>query len=542
MRALEKMIVVLPLAVVLASCGGSKGAVNGDEKATGGGAGAGEGEKTTPVTAAPAAGQVAPHFAEGNGAWIESPIQGTPIVSVRLLFYTGSIDDPAGKEGLTALTARLMAEGGTKRQSYAEILRALYPMATEIETSVDKEQTVFGADVHTDHVAQLMPILAEMIREPRLPDSDFARIRDDMVNDIEKRLRATDDEELGKELLNLIMYAKHPYGHFDGGTVKGLKAITVEDVRAHASKMFGKKRLLIGIGGAVTAAAKETLKTALAGLPEGQPRVAAIPRVAKPSKHEVVIADKPGKATAISIGFPHDAFRGHPDFSELGLVQSYIGEHRQFHGILMNEMREKRGLNYGDYAYVEKFIQDGWSRNVATNIARRQQHFEIWIRPVDPKDAVFSIRLALYLFNRMVNEGVTEHDVTDTKQFLAGYTRLWNITPARRLGFALDDHFYGTSQYLDAYRRDLEKMTAADVNAAIKKHLVSPGLKIAIIGPDAEALKSKLVSGEKSEKAYDFGGKIDESILKMDAAVSTYPLNLTPEDVRVVKADELFVE
>lgn len=39
---------------------------------------------------------------------------------------------------------------------------------------------------------------------------------------------------------------------------------------------------------------------------------------------------------------------------------SCFGEHRQFHGIWMTEMREKRGLNYGDYAHAESFLQEGW--------------------------------------------------------------------------------------------------------------------------------------------------------------------------------------
>jgi zinc protease len=304
--------------------------------------------------------------------------------------------------------------------------------------------------------------------------------------------------------------------------------------------MFGKKRLVIGLGGAVSAEARGMLEKALAGLPAGEPRLASLPVVDRPSRTEVLIAQKPGKAVAISIGFTHNALRGHPDFSELALVQSYFGEHRQFHGILMSEMREKRGLNYGDYAYVEKFIQDAWTRNAATNIARRQQHFEIWIRPVDPKDAVFSIRLALYLLNQLVREGVSEKGVEDTKQFLAGYTRLWDLTPSRRLGHALDEHFYGVKNYLDTYRSDLAKMTAAEVNAALKRHLIASPLKIAIVAPDAAALKKQLIEEEKSEKTYDFGGKVDEAILKMDQSVSVFPLNLEEPDVTTVKVEDLF--
>jgi zinc protease len=472
---------------------------------------------------------------------VEAPIPGTPSIAVRVLFYSGSADDPPGKEGLTRLCAHLMAEGGTKSMTYAELLKQLYPLAAEIEVKVEKEEAVFYANIHPDHVARFVPILAQVIKEPRFAEADFTRIKQDMINDIEKRLRATDDENFGKELLSSMIYDHgHPYGHFTGGTVEGIKAITLDDVRAHAAKVFGKKRMVIGIGGAFDAKAKESLAAALADVPEGEPRIASIPKPQKPSRTEVIIAEKPGKAIAISIGFAHDQHRGTPDFYDLGLVQSYFGEHRQFHGVLMSEMREKRGLNYGDYAYMEKFIQEGGSRTNQTNIARRQQHFEIWIRPVDPKDAVFSIRLAMYLLNRLVKLGVTEEKVGEMRQFLSGYTRLWDLTPARKLGYALDDQFYGIKDYLGGYRSALEKMHAQDVDAAIKRSLVAQPLKIAIIAPDAEALKAKLVSGEPSPKAYP--SKVADEVLKMDAEVVSYPLNLTPDQIKVVKADELFVK
>ena len=60
------------------------------------------------------------------------PSRGTPFVSFRFLFETGSRHDPAGKEGLAALTGALLAEGGTKTLSYEQLLERLYPMAAGI--------------------------------------------------------------------------------------------------------------------------------------------------------------------------------------------------------------------------------------------------------------------------------------------------------------------------------------------------------------------------------------------------------------------------
>ena len=48
----------------------------------------------------------------------------------------------------------------------------------------------------------------------------------------------------------------------------------------------------------------------------------------------------------------------------------------------MQDLRGKRGLNYGDYSYIEDFIQEGMSTFPVPNNPRRQQYFSIWIRPV----------------------------------------------------------------------------------------------------------------------------------------------------------------
>lgn len=520
-------------ALALASCGGPARAVNPAPAA-----GAASSPAMSPGE--PASRAADPHFAEGNAEVVESPMPGSGVIALRILFYTGSVDDPPGREGLTALTARLMAEGGTRSMTYPQVLRALYPLAAEIGVHVDREQTVFAAEVHPDNVARLIPILAELVKAPRLEEADFARLKSDALNDIEKRLRATDDENLGKAMLDLMLYPReHPYGHLVSGTVEGLRAITLDDVRAHAPRAFGRRRMLIGIGGDFDPKVRAALVAALADLPEGERRLASVPPAPRFARTRVLIAEKPAQATAISIGFPHEQRRGTPDFHALGLVQSYFGEHRQFHGVLMQEMREKRGLNYGDYAYVEKFIQEAGGRFALSNIARRRQHFEIWIRPVGPGDAVFSIRLARYLLGQLVHDGLSGKGLEDTRTFLLGYTRLWDLTAERRLGFALDDHFYGTRGYLESYREALPQLTPTTVNTVIARDLSPTSLAIAVVAADGQALKQKLLSGEHTMKTY--GAKVDDAVLAMDQAVSELPLGLEDGDITVVKADTLFV-
>src|SRR3989449_9257090 len=68
----------------------------------------------------------------------------SPLVSFRILFMTGSAFDPKGKEGLASLTASMLAEGGSRARTYAQITDAMYPLATSFQWQGDKEMTVFS--------------------------------------------------------------------------------------------------------------------------------------------------------------------------------------------------------------------------------------------------------------------------------------------------------------------------------------------------------------------------------------------------------------
>ena len=82
---------------------------------------------------------------------------------------------------------------------------------------VDKELTTFLARVHRDNLMTLLPIISDVLLHPRWDPEEFRRLRDVAVNDIEKRLRQGDDENLGKESLQELMFRQHPYGRLTLG-------------------------------------------------------------------------------------------------------------------------------------------------------------------------------------------------------------------------------------------------------------------------------------------------------------------------------------
>jgi zinc protease len=193
----------------------------------------------------------------------------SPLVSFRLLFMTGSASDPAGKEGVAALTASLLAEGGSRAMPYEQITEAFYPMAAGFASQVDKEMTVFSGTTHVDNLGKYYGIIRDMLLDPGFREDDFARLKSDAVNYLKTSLRQGNDEELGKEYLYQIIYAGHPYGHHNAGTVSSLERLTLDDVRAFYRANYTQANLVVGLAGGYPADFAAKVTADFAKLPAG---------------------------------------------------------------------------------------------------------------------------------------------------------------------------------------------------------------------------------------------------------------------------------
>jgi zinc protease len=468
------------------------------------------------------------------------PSDKTPFVSIRFLFATGSVDDPPGKEGLAAATGATLAEGGTRALSYEQLLAALYPMAAGIDVHVDREVTVIHGTVHRDHLDRYYELIRQVVLEPRFDAKEFERLKDDQRNNLVSGLRAVDDEGLGIESLASLLYAGHPYGRPVEGTVRGIDALRRDDVVGFHATRFTRRGLTVGLSGCIPGAFVERVARDLAALPERASASTRLPVPAARDGFDVLVVTKPARAWAISLGHPLSITRADDDFFPLFLANSYFGEHRTFNGALMAKMRSDRGLNYGDYSYVEHFVQDGASTFAAANVPRRSQAFTIWIRPVAAEHAHFAIRLAVREMRRLVRDGLTQAAFDETREFLLNYTKLWTQTPSRRLGFAMDGVFYGGKSLVDELGDRLPRMTVDDVNGAIGRHLRPESLSIAAIADagGAAAFVDALVSNAPSPIVYATPTRPD--VLTEDREIAVTPLPVVRARCRIVPAEAMF--
>ena len=472
--------------------------------------------------------------------FILKPVPDDPTISYRIWFKVGSQDDPPGKAGLAALTAKLISEGSTKKHRYEDILDLLFPMAGGYESSCTVEQTIIAGRIHKDNAAEFQPLFLDAILEPALLKEDFERIRSDMLSYLENTLRYASDEDLGKAVLYETIFAGTPYGHIAAGHVEGLKSITLDDVRSFYRTNYTHDLVTIGLGGGYDEGTVKTLRNALNKLPPGEGGAAADPPLFKPINGlQVTIVEKDAPATAISIGFPLDVLRGQADWYPLAVANSWFGEHRNSASHLYQVLRELRGLNYGDYSYLEHFRNGGELEFPLPNDARRNQIFEMWIRPMPHAWAHFALRGALRELKLLVDNGLTEEQVAEKRTALGKYVLHFAPTTMDRLGYALDDKFYGIDgSHLDIYRKRMQTITREEVNRAIKKHLQYENLQILIVTKNAKAFRDALLADKPSPISYPSPRPAE--VLKEDKQIAAYPLHIKPENIRIISGKDIF--
>lgn len=463
----------------------------------------------------------------------------SPIVSFRLLFNVGSASDPKGKEGVAQLTASMISGGGSRQMSYSQIMEAMYPMASGFASQVDKEMTVFYGQTHVDNLAKYYQITSDRLLNPGWREDDFTRLRQDAINFLKVNLRGNNDEELGKEALYNFIYEGHPYAHHNTGTVESLQKLTLDDVKKFYRENYTLANFVVGLAGGFPKGFDEKVQADFAAkLSAGQAQKREFPQPEKISGLEMQIIEKDTMATAISFGFPIPVTRSHADWPALLLAQAYFGQHRSSNSYLYQRLRQIRGLNYGDYAYIEYFPRGMFQFHPSPNLARQQQIFQVWIRPVEPKNGLFALRAGMYELDKLAKNGMTKEDFEATRQFLSKFVKVLTKAQDGQLGYAIDSRYYGIPSFTDYVPARLEKLTLEDVNRVIKKYLQAENMKIVIVTKDAEAFRKAAIENKPSPISYT--SLPPKEILEEDKVIEKYNLGFNPKSVEVVPVENVF--
>lgn len=485
-------------------------------------------------------GPIAVEEARQPARLVELADPSSPNVYLQAEIAAGSAWDPVGREGLAALVAQSLIDAGAGGRSSTEVRDALYPTGNDFDLVVDREHVSVRLRCHRDHAELCVDLFADAILEPAFDPGDFARLRDAAIYAVGDELLSS-EESLGYEFFDAVLWEGHPYGHPVQGRGGSLPTLTPELARAFHARHYVRSQVVVGIAGSWPEGTVEALRTRFEALPAAMPPELPLQQALPVEGRSLAIVDvgDGSQVTGFHFGHPVALDRNHPDYPAMTLAMTALGAHRQSFGRLFRILRTARGLNYGTYAYVEPYVQRGWSSLPENGVTRRQNHFYTWIRPTSIENGPFALRLAIAEVERLDQSGLEPQEFEDVRAYLKGWVPMLAQDPGRRLAFALDAEASGVPNLLTSLPTALDSLTLEQANEAIARHLEPENLKIVAVTGDPEGLRDRLLAPDPTPIAYR-DVTPDAAQAARDGEVAAWPLALEPDDVWIVDGQGLF--
>ena len=392
-----------------------------------------------------------------------------PLIEASALIRVGSKYEPLDKIGLAEITGRVLRTGGTKTKTGDQIDEELESIAAEISTYIDVSEGGAYMSAMKESFDQALSIFADILINPVFSEDKIELAKLEQKTAISRR----NDNPMAianREFIKLVYGPKSPYArHPEYETIDNIKR---EDIIAFHKKYFHPNNVILGVWGDFKT--KEMIKK--------------LERVFKDWKHEkidfppepeVKVDLKPSvnlirktdvNQTNIRIG--HIGIRrDNPDYFALQVLNEILGG--GFSSRLFKKVRSELGLAYAVWgAFIANYDHPGlFFAGCSTKSASTCQ----------------AIKAVINEIKKIVEEGVNDDELKKAKDSILN-SFVFNFDTKREIVERLMTYeYYGyPSDFLQKYKRNIEKVTKEDVLRVAKKYVHPDKLIILAVGNDKD--------------------------------------------------------
>jgi predicted Zn-dependent peptidase len=278
-----------------------------------------------------------------------------PVADFILLVRTGPESDPAGKPGLSSLTADLLTRGTATRSATA-IAEQEALLGVSLRISSTWDQTTIALHTPIAELDSALALFADVALHPAFAPAEVDRAKQDRVT----RLIELSDRGpfVAGRAFDAILYGSgQPYGRPPLGTETSIAGMTPGDLRAFYAAAFQPRNAVLIVAGDVKPGDVERRAHALFGgwAPQGSPAGTAAPggasggasAGASPPATIYLINKADAAQSSIRIGSVGVA-RSTPDYFPLLVLNTALGG--AFTSRLNQNLRETHGYTYGAFS------------------------------------------------------------------------------------------------------------------------------------------------------------------------------------------------
>ncbi len=265
-----------------------------------------------------------------------------PILTMRLICRGGENVVPPGKEGLAAMTARLLREG-TESRDAMKLADELSEIGASLGSSGGLESSSLSLSTLSRHEAKAMELFADVLLHPSFPEKDLVRIRTQRTAALLRR-RDSAVGIAGLVFPRLLYGSSHPYGRAQ--TIPSVEGISRDDAVHFFKKVFlPNNSALIVAGDTTPEAITAKLDEALRDWKPGESPERKYPDPPPPQPLTVYVVDKPALAQSVLAVGHVGVCRDTPDYFALLVMNGVLGGQS---GSRINlNLREDKGYTYG---------------------------------------------------------------------------------------------------------------------------------------------------------------------------------------------------
>lgn len=403
------------------------------------------------------------HWVAASGArvfFVES--RALPIIDIQVDFAAGAAYDPEEKKGIAGLTRGLM-DAGAGDMDEETLAGKLVDTGARLSGFTDLDRGGFSLRTLSSRAERdaALEIMRAVLQAPVFPEQALERERARVIAGI--REGDTRPDTIAAKRFSAAIFPSHPYGY--SATVESVGRITRDDLAAFHRTHFSAERSVVSIIGDLSREQAQAIAQRLTeGLPQGAAS-ASLPDQVLP-KRELLRIDHPATQSHVLVGMP-GMRRGDPDFFPL-LVGNYIFGGGGFVSRLTKEVREKRGFAYSVYSYFQPLRQPGaFQIGLQT---KREQTGE-------------ALRVVEATLDDFLTHGPTEEELNSAKRNLVDGFVLRLDSNRKILDHIAVIGFYGLPlDYLDAYPRQVERVTAAQIRDAFARRITRDNLVTVVVG------------------------------------------------------------
>jgi len=401
-------------------------------------------------------------FTLGNGMKVSlTPFGLVPKATVRLALRTGGIDESANEVWLSGLMADLMPEG-TATRGARDLAEEMAGMGGGLGIGAGDDLSNLQADVLSERAADLVRVIADVVRHPKFPESELPRIKQSRLRNLAVALSQPGVQASVK--FGEMMFGDHPYGR-SFPTEQQLQGYTIDQVRAFWAANVGAARAHIYVTGVFDAAAVEkAIRESFNDWAPGPPPSNRPATMA--NKRQVAVIDRPGAVqSTVILGLPVPGMTS-PDNIKLRVTDAILGG--SFGSRITSNIREKKGYTYSPSSFVST-----------------RKGLAYWAESADVTTNVTGPSLTEIVFevNRLRTEAPPPAELDGIKRNMAGIFVIQNGSRGGVTGQFVAMDLQGlTDDYLRTYVSKVLSVTPADVQKMMQEYLTPEKMSLVVVG------------------------------------------------------------